>query len=197
MTKEETITKFELYMDDMSELSTTESEELYDKVYARVNSDRPWEGTKAEYSGTGAVTLPSDFLFLTANYNYTDDSEYGGKPVVFVDGDPVPVVNWSDRNRYTSGVCYLNMRDGTLDFKDDVTGKTVTFDYHASMPVLTTTQSPWFPSTYHDVLYHGMCADAFLIMQADKAKSYAQDHLTWYSRYLADLALWNARLIQQ
>lgn len=197
MTKEAIITKFELYMDDMSELSSTESEELFDKVYNRVNAERPWEGTKTEYSGTAPVTLPSDFLFLVQNYNYTDESEYAGAPVVFVDNDPVKVVSWSDRNRYTTGVAYLNMRANTLDFKDTVTGDTVVFDYHASMPELLTTETPWFPSVFHDVIYHGMCAEAFMMMQADKSKSYAQEHLAWYNKYLGDMALWNARLIQQ
>jgi len=195
MTKAEIITKFELYMDDMSELSSTESEELFDKVYNRINADRPWEGTKTEFSGTMPVTLPSDFLFFVQNYNYTDDSQYGGYPVVIVDDSPIKVVNWSDRNRYQSGVAYLNMRDNTLDFKE-VTGTTIKFDYHASMPTLLTTQSPWFPSIFHDAIYHGMCAEAFMMMQAEKTKSYAKEHIDWYNKYLGDMALWNARLIQ-
>lgn len=194
MTKAEIITKFELYMDDMSELSTTESEELFDKIYTRVNTDRPWEGTKQEYSGTGAVTLPSDFLYMVQNYNYTDESYGGSNPVVFVDDVAVKVVSWSDRNRYTTGVAYVNIRDNTLDFTDSVAGKTVVFDYISSMPTLLTTESPWFPSTFHDVIYHGMCADAFQIMQADKNKSYAAEHMKHYKDYIDNMALWNARL---
>ncbi len=183
-------------MDDMSDLSSTESEELFDKVYNRVNSDRPWEGTKKAYSGTAPVTLPSDFLFPVQNYNYTDDSEYGCSPVVFVDDSPVKVVSWSDRNRYTSNVAYLDIRNNTMEFKSTVTGATVEFDYHASMPVLLTTETPWFPSVFHDVIYHGMCEEAFMMMHAEKNKSYAQEHSATYQKYLADMQLWNARLIQ-
>jgi hypothetical protein len=197
MTKQQIITKFELYMDDMSELSTTESEQLFDKVYNKVNSSRPWEGTKAEFSDTAPITLPDDFLFLTQNYNYTNENEYGSGPVVFVNGDAIPVVNWSDRNRYTSGVAYLDMRNNMLEFKDSNDGKTVSFDYHASMPTLLNTESPWFPAVYHDVIYHGMCVDEFMIQLTDKAKSYAQEHQKQYDSYLSQLALWNARLIQQ
>lgn len=195
MTKSEIITKFEQYMDDMSELSTTESEELFDKVYNKVNMDRPWEGTKQTYSGTGAVTLPSDFLYLVQNYNYTDESYGSSNPVVFVNSEPIKVVSWSDRNRYTNGVAYVNIRNNTLDFTDSVVGKTVVFDYVSIMPTLLTTESPWFPSTFHDVIYHGMCVDAFQIMQADKAKSYATDHTKHYKDYIDSMAVWNARLI--
>jgi hypothetical protein len=196
MTKSDIITKFELYMDDMSELSTTESENLFDKVYNRVNSDRPWEGTKTEYTGTAPVTLPDDFLFLVQNYNYTDETEYGSGPFVFVDSEPVKVVSWSDRNRYTSDVAYLDMRNNTMEFASDETGSTVSFDYHASLPTLLNAESPWFPASFHDIIYHGMCAEAFMIMQAEKAKSYANEHLAWYNKYLGDMAMWNARLIQ-
>ena len=107
MTKSQLIVKAQLYLDDMSELSDLEFSDLFDKMYRRINSMNPWEGTKAEGTGTTSTSLPyvalsSDFLYLTANNNHTESYYEAKFPVIFKGStfDPVEVVSWSDRRQY-------------------------------------------------------------------------------------------------
>ena len=203
MTKNEIITKAELYLDDSSELSSAEFSDLFDKVYALVLAERPWEFTKTEASATTTanayVSLPSDFSYLTQNYNFTDGIAESSHPVVFVDDEPYRVVSWSDRRRYRDqkGVAYIDIKNSRLVFTEAPgTGKTVEYDYHASATALAGNEAPIFPERFHDVLYHGMCSDDFIIQQSDKARSYRPEHLDRYAEYLKQMAYWNAQLIQ-
>lgn len=206
MTKSQIITKAQLYLDDTSELSTQEFSDLFDKMYRRVNADRPWEGTKAEHSDTTStsvayISLPADFLFLTANYNNTDASYEAGRPVVFVGSnyEPYQVVSWSDRRRYreNDGYCYVDIGNSRLYFtKQPTSAKAVEFDYHKQMPALTTSDSPWFPEEFHDMLYHFMVSDDFMIQHSDKAKSYQKENWGAAEDILERMAYWNAQLVQ-
>ncbi len=207
MTKSEIITKFTLYLDDQSELSSQEVSDLFDKIYRKVNSSRPWEGTKAEHTDTQSTTvpyisLPTGFLYLTQNKNYSDSGEYGNGPVIFVGTNytPVKVVSWSDRRQYRNrtDVAYIDIANSRLVFASQPTAaNSVEFDYHAQKAALANGDTPWFPEEFHDILYHGMCIDDFIIQQSDKAKSYQQQHERQYKEYMDGLAYWNARLVQE
>lgn len=206
MTKSEIITKAQLYLDDTSELSTSEFSDLFDKMYRKVNADRPWEGTKAEHSGTTStsvayIALPSDFLYLTANYNYTDASEEAGRPVVFRGSNytPYKVVSWSDRRRYrdSNGYAYIDIGNSRLYFtKQPTVAEAVEFDYHKQMPALSNNESPWFPAEFHDMLYHFMVADDFMIQHSDKAKSYQQENWAAAESIMSRMSYWNSQLVQ-
>lgn len=206
MTKSEIITKAQLYLDDMSELSSQEFSDLFDKMYRKVNSDRPWEGTKAEFSGTTTagtdyVALPSDFLFLVQNRNYTDASYEAVRPVVFrgTSYAPYEVVSWSDRRQYrnSEGYAYIDIGTSRLYFtKTPTVSELVEYDYHKQMTALTDNDSPWFPAEYHDVLYHMMVSDDYVIQQSDKAKSYKSENDKMAKDYMEGLAYWNANLVQ-
>lgn len=206
MTKAEIIAKFQLFMDDTSDLSSAEESDLFDKHYRKINSSRPWEGTKAEGSTTTSTSVPyvaleSDFLFLTANGNYTDSSEYAERPVIFRGSDykKYEVVSWSDRRQYRNSdahawIDFANLR---LYFsKTPSVVEAVEYDYHKQMPTLASGESPWFPAEYHDVIYHMMCADSFVIQQSDKAKSYQRENEQMAKDYMEQLAWWNSQLVQ-
>lgn len=206
MTKSEIIVKAQLYLDDMSELSTAEFGDLFDKMYRKVNSNRPWEGTKAEGSATTStsvayVALETDFLFLTQNANYTDSSEPADFPVVFRGSNytPYKVVSWSDRRQYRDSdahawIDYPNLR---LYFsKTPSVVEAVEYDYHRQMPALANSDEPWFPAEYHDVIYHMMVADDFMIQHSDKAKSYRNENMKAAQDYLEEMAYWNSQLVQ-
>jgi hypothetical protein len=196
MTKAQLITEYERLMDDLSELSTTETERLFDKIYEKVVTSRPWEHTKKEYSAVGPVAIPSDFLYLVDNNsNSLMTTDYAEGPMVFVDNKPVRVVSFSARKKNPSGSAYIDFRTNTMVFTESVSGKTVSFDYHSRMPDLALNESPFFPVHQH-VIPHGMCVDTFQAMQTEKGKSYAEEHERKYNDYLGQLALWNARLIQ-
>lgn len=206
MTKLEIITKAQLYLDDMSELSTAEWSDLFDKMYRKVNSNRPWEGTKKEATATTStsvdyVALPSDFLFLTQNGNYTDSSEYARRPVIFRGPQlrKYEVVSWDDRRQYrnSDAHAWIDLVNSRLYFsKTPSVAEAVEYDYHSSMPALADGDSPWFPAEYHDVIYHLMVADDFMIQHSDKAKSYQDDNLKAAKEYLNDMIWWNSQLTQ-
>lgn len=204
MTAQEIINKFELYMDDTSELSDTEALDLCNKIYQKVSADRPWEKLKKVHqttvSGT-TIDLPDDFHYIVANYNFTDASYEAERPKVLV-GDnftPYDVVSFSDRRRYyqTSGKAYLDLANDQIVFTvAPSNGDAVEFDYIYLPDDLGVSDTPWFPARFHDVIYHGMCADDFAIQQSEKARSYMDEHLAAYRNYIDQMAYWNSQLVQ-
>lgn len=189
----------------MSDLSTVEFGQLFDKMYNKINTSRIWEGTKREFSGTtdgnDYLSLPSDFLNLVENANHTDSSYAAERPVVFFDATytPLEVVSWSDRRQYrNSGAhAYIDYPNSRLYFtKTPTSGKSVEFDYFAQMPTLGLDEYPWFPAEFHDAIYHYMVSDDYMIQQSDKAKSYAAENRAAGDQFLENMVMWNARLIQ-
>lgn len=206
MTKGDIITKFELYMDDTTELSSQEESDLFDKIYSKVCDERPWQFARSAGTGTTSISvpyiaLPSDFSYIANDGNRTDIASYAEGPIVFVGPNlsPYRVINFSDRRQYTDqdGYVYVDIANLRLYFtKQPASALAVEFDYQAVPASLTTTQSPAFPARFHDVLYHGMCSDDFIIQQSDKAKSYASEHKGAYDGYISRMALWDSRLVQ-
>jgi len=202
MTGQEIISKFETYVDDTTELSSTDELSLLNKIYFKICDDRPWEFLKTEVTGSVSgteITLPSNFSYLVENFGFTNNSAYSdetSKPVyVFVNSNHYKVINWSDRRRYenTTGVCYLDIVNSKIVFPVSVSG-TYSFDYIKVPTAITLSTSPIFPARYHDAIYHGMAVDDMIIQLFDRAKSYAVENEIKYRDYLADMALWNANL---
>lgn len=199
MTKAEIITKFQLYTDDATELSDVETSDLFDKVYRDICVYKPWEFTKTSHTATvaGTVTsLPTDFLSLTKNANYTDNANYGSDPVIFVGSSYIPfkVVNWSDRRQYRNryGYAYLDIPNSQVGFTTSISD-TIEFDYQRQMPELTDNDEPAFPS-FHMIIAHGMAIDEMMIEMFEKARSYADENQAKYQYYMQQLSNWNARL---
>jgi hypothetical protein len=206
MTKLEIITKAQLYLDDTSELSTQEFSDLFDKFYNIFNSSHTWEGTKAEGTATTStsvsyVALPSDFLYLTANHNHTDQSYEAGRPVVFrgANYSPYYVVSWSDRRQYrdNEGYAYIDFPNSRLEFtKTPTIAEAVEFDYHAQQAALADGVEPWFPAEFHDWIYHRMVSDDQMIQQSPKSKSYANANRAAAEEILNNAKWWNSQLVQ-
>lgn len=202
MTAQQIITKFELYLDDSTELSSVESLELLNKHYRMINSSHTWEGTKAEFSGSVSgttVSLPSDFLYLTQNNNMTDSSEYAERPVVFLGTQytPIEIVSWSDRRQYrdNGNYAWVDFPNTNLVFAASKSD-TVEFDYHAQKADLAVDDTPWFPAEFHDAIYHFMCADDYIIQQSPKAKSYRDENIGMGTTILNNMKWWNSQLVQ-
>ena len=205
MTAAEIITKFELYMDDTTELSSTEELALLNKIYQRVSAIYPWESLKTAYSGTtdgtANLALPARFSQLTENDQYSENGQYGAGPVIYVGTDyaPYKVVSWSDRRNYRdqSNVAFLDVANDNLVFAQAPgSGKAVEFDYIETPADLTLSDTPWLPTRFQDVIYHGMCIDDFVIQQSEKALSYRNEHLANFNMYLSDMKSWNFKLLQ-
>ena len=75
MDAQKIITRFQLYVDDGTELSTSEELDLLNKIYREVWTDRPWEFSKKSFSGVingTTISLPTDFAYACENARYTD-----------------------------------------------------------------------------------------------------------------------------
>lgn len=203
-TTQEILQSFETYVDDTTELSSTQELTLANKIYRRVLNAKVWEFLKKEFigvtNGTDSITLPADFMNMLENYGYTDNTiEQGGK-YVFIGPNltPYKVINWSDRKQYRNDdqVCYIDIATGVLKFpKIPNAGLVASFDYIYRPADLTLVTSPVFPSDFHDIIYHGMAVDDYIIQQFDKARSYANENKAMYDSYLADLSSYNSKLI--
>lgn len=206
LTKQDIITRAQLYLDDSSELSDMEFSDLFDTKYAELNSRKPWEGTKKEASGTTSVSLqyvsvPADFRYLVQNANHTDSSYASSRPVIFrgTSYTPYQVVSWSDRRQYRNqnGYAYIDVANSRLYFTEQPTiAESYEFDYHSAMPKLELADSPWFPAEFHAILFHEMVSDDYIIQQSNKAESYQQENKALAETYYRNMEWYNAHLIQ-
>jgi hypothetical protein len=202
MTSQEIISQFQLYVDDSSELSTSEALSLLNKIYHKVCDEKVWEFLKTEATGTvsgSTITLPDNFAHLTENYNYTDNSysrQLNARPiVVFIGSTPYQVINWSDRKQYenNNSICFVDIAHNVLRFAVAQSG-VYSFDYKSFPDDLEIDDEPVFPARFHPMLAHGMAVDDMIIQLFPKAQSYAQENQANYQSYLNRMALWNANL---
>lgn len=205
MTGAEIISMFELYVDDTSELSSSEELALCNRIYKKVCRNRPWEFLKKSASGTLSasvdyVALPSDFAYMAENNQKTDISIGGSNSVskvVFVGSDyrAYKVINFSDRRQYrdNDGYCYIDIANSRLVFTKQPSALAYEFDYVSIPADLTTGTSPLLPDN-HEIIAYGMATDSFIIQQFPKAQSYQAENQLKYNEALKDLAYSNANL---
>lgn len=197
-TSQDIIKKFELYLDDTSELSSSEELDLLNKVYLDICSDRPWEFLKKQASGyiltdsIGSYILnPSDFSMFTTK----DDQSL---PIIYVGSgyDEYKVVNYSDRRQYrnVSGYAYMDMTAGKIYFTSTPSGTTYEFDYCKIPALLTLSTSPVFPETFWYILVHSMAVDGYIIQLFQKDRAYTKEHSDFKQYWLDKLAYYNANL---
>lgn len=190
------IKKFETYVDDGTELSSTDELDLLNKVYNKVWMDRPWEFAKKGFSsainGT-SLALPADFAYIIMS---SPDEYAEPQRIVWIDNSYYTVVNFSDRRNYQdrSGYCWVDVVSDTLEFSEVVSG-TLTYDYVFVPADLTLTTGPAFPERFYPILYHLMAVDDYAIQQFDKAKSYAKENEIKAEDWLERMQIWNANLV--
>jgi len=206
MTGQEIIDDFELYVDDGTELSTSEELSLVNKIYRKILNNRPWEFLKKEFSATTSglnyVTLPSDFSFFVANGEYTNNTmSYQGNAapkVIYVGTGIYQLINWSDRRKYlnSTGYAYVDVNANKLYFTSTPSsGLAVVADYIYKPADITVATSPIFPTDFHPAIFHGMASEDYIIQQFDKARSYSKENSDKFDDYIVDMAYWNAQLI--
>ena len=193
---------FHLYTDDTTELSTTEELALLNRVYLKICSNRPYEFLKTNATGSitsGAITLPSDFLYLTENTQTTNISVGQGEKVskaIFVGTSKTPykIINYSDRENGSSNEAYIDYSASQIKFVDTTLSDTYSFDYIKIPENLILDSTPIFPSPFHPAIGYGMATDGFIIQLFDKAKSYATENQAKYNSYISDLNYYNSQL---
>lgn len=197
MLTSEIVSRFNLQVDDDSELSTEEGVALAQEVYDEVANDRGWEWLKAQGSGNTStsvpyVALPSDFKELTQN---KDD-----ETIVFVgtELDEYKVIPYSSRRDYRDigGFCYLDIPNSRLVFTLQPTEvKAIEYDYIKIPPLLTSTTEPLVKTTsFGNMIAYGMASRFPSIEGADKGNSYATDNRKEYEKILSDLRLQDANI---
>lgn len=208
----EIITKFELQVSDVTELSTSEELMVLNRVYNRVMDSRPWEILKTTTTGTvttdatgSYITLPSDFSYFYENMNWTDNvisTEINQAPkcVWIIQNNnyiPYVIVNYADRIQYSNRgqYCYLDIANSKLVFCSTPITTSYVMDYIKVPAVLLAGSTPIIPTRYQDILVYGMAVEDSILQLSPKAKSYAPENLNLYNNYLADMALWNSNLI--
>lgn len=206
----EAITQFELQVNDVTELSTSEEYIILNRIYQRVCNDRPWEFLKTNTTGTMSgsgtdgyyITIPSDFAYFYENYNWTDNSystQINRTPkVIFIGTNKTPysIVNYSDRQQYlgSTGYAYVDWANSKIYFTGTPVSTTYSMDYIKVPATLTSASTILIPDRFCPILIYGMATENEIIQLSDKAKSYAAENEANYVNYLNDLALWDARL---
>lgn len=183
------IQKFELFIGDSTELSTTEEVDLTQKIYNKILNSDEWEFLKKEATGTISGTeiiQPADFNRMTSIQRIY----LGANKREFVE---VPF----DRRREfdnQNGYFYYDARQEKFIFTVSQSD-TYSFDYiYVPAALDTTISNPVFPVRFWDMIYHGMCLDSDIINLSDKARSYAQVNEAKYASLLADMQSWNKKL---
>jgi hypothetical protein len=206
------IVKFELQVNDLTELSPQEELDLLNDKYQDVCMERPWEFLKTNVTGALAydstagmwyITKPADFSYFCENNQNTDNTlsvENNAAPRVIFVGTayaPFQVVNYSDRIQYRTqnGVCWLDLNAGKIYFPVAPSDTTYyNFDYIKVPADLTTSTTPIFPNRFRKMLWFAMATDNEILQLSSKANSYAKDNLAKYQDTMAKMNYWQDNL---
>lgn len=182
--------RFQLQVDDSSQLSTQETLELANEVYEEIQNNRPWEWLRQTFTGVTStsvnyITLPSDFRMVTLNSD--------NKSVVFVGDDysEYILIPYHQRRNHIDedGYCYIDIPNKKLIFTLQPTeSKTVEFDYFGIAPALIYASSPLFPERFHKIISYGMAAKFSPIEHTEKNLSYQRENQAHFEKMLSDMA---------
>lgn len=182
------ISKFELFIGDDTELSSTEELDLVQKVYNKILQSDEWEFLKKTATGSISgtdITQSSDFdrftseqtIFIGSNNKENRQVPYGRRR------------EFNNQN----GFFYYDARQEKFVFTKSQLD-TYSYDYIMIPSALDLVSSnPVFPERFWDAIYHGMCIDSDIINLSDKARSYAQVNELKYNSILQDMQSWNKK----
>lgn len=191
------IARYNLQVDDASELSSDEELSLAQEVYDEIANDRPWEWLKATYTGTTSISvpyiaLPSDFKQISPNKD--------NNSVVFVGSDysEYKVIPFSSRRDYRdmSGFCYIDVANSRLYFTlQPTSAMAVEYDYIKRPAALTLATAPLVTTDqFGKLIAYGMAAKFSNIEQSEKDSSYQRENSVQYARLLSDLQIEDANI---
>lgn len=187
------IDRYNLQVDDQSQLSTDEELALTNEVYIDICNDRPWEWLKTTFTDVTSTTL--SYIDLPANFKEFSLNKYG-KSVVFVGTafDEYKVIPFSSRRDYRDmvGFCYV---DGTrLYFTSQPTSvMAIEFDYIKRPADLTLSTEPLVTTDqFGKMIAYGMAAKFTNIEQPSKGKvtsSYQKENQIEYNNMMSNLRM--------
>lgn len=196
MTGTEIITKFNLQVDDSSELSDAESLDLANDVYQEIQDDRDWEWLRSTFTGTTStsvpyIALPTDFKKLSVN---KDNKSF---ILVGTSYREYTVVGFQQRreHRDQDGFCYIDIPNQRLYFtKQPTSAESVEYDYIKVATSLTTSTEPLFRDGFHKIISFGMAVKFNSLELSDKATSYRPENKSEYVDILETMRVEDAQI---
>lgn len=210
---QEVITKFELFTDDTTELSTDEEISVGNTALIAISKEQPWEFLRTEFNGVvgsdGAVAVPADFVHFMNNWSDDNTSDIPTTKVVFVGGIRTPcfIIPRGGRNnldRSANGVyggrnvCWFNNTTRKIEFATGVApvGAAVSFDYSAFITEITDVNDEIaLPNGHSDLLVYSMLITDEFIQKFPSARSQVQGWATLYQQALSRLKAEDSRFI--
>lgn len=207
------ITDFELQVNDVTELSSSEELELLNEKYQDICNEKEWEFLRTFVSGTMLsdsvgyyITPPDDFRALAQNNAYTDNSigiENNAVPRgVFVFNSAgaqtfIQQINFADRRQYVNrgNFCYYDAVNNKIRFTGSPGSTSYEFDYIRVPPKLELADYPVFPGQFHKMIKYAMATSNEILQLSPKATSYKDENEAEYQKKFDAMALWNAGLI--
>lgn len=194
---------FRQFTGDSTELSDTDSLRLLNAKYMKVLSSRTWRFLFKAGTGTIAnnqISLPTDFFFIPITSN-ADISNEGQERYVYVGSTlrPYKIVNFEDRLQYVDqdGYCYIDIPNSKLIFTKTPIDTSVYYTYCYLPAELAISDSPIFPTPFHNMLYYAMVSDEMICQLFDKARSYANETEAKYEDILNDLIIHDSKFLMQ
>ena len=190
----ELIERFNLQVDDSSELSGEEELGLANEVYGDVQNDRSWEWLKKTFTGTMSTSL--DYIDLPVDFKYLVPNK-DERSVVFVGAEysEYKVVGFSQRREYRNqnGYCYIDQSTSRLYFTlQPISAKSVEYDYIKVANALTVSTAPIFAERFSNIIPYGMAAKFNPIELSDKQTSYQLENSLAYRKILSDMQIEDA-----
>lgn len=198
-TPDDIIKQFEVYVDDLTELSTQEEYILLSKVIQEICNDRSWEFLRKVGSVTtdtiNSAPLPIDFSAIMNNYYESEEAPQPDRAVAYVGGTPHFFIPAGSARQRQGNFCYIDMATKTIKFTNNVgVGLTVEIDYKKRPDQITTNASVIvIPEEVRYYLAPMMAIDDDVIQKSEKARSNIQMNMASKAKLLRDLSHINAR----
>lgn len=211
VTLDDIIEKFELQVNDLTELSTEEETDLANDKYQVICDDRPWLFLRRPATGAllydSTVSMwyapvPSDFKQFCIDDQYTDNTmevDNNAEPIAIFVGankDRYQVINYSDRRRYNNrgGVCYLDPVQNKIYFTYAPSDTSLyDFDYIIIPPDLSDGgDEPLMPVRFRILIVYLMAMDNDVLQRSSAANSQQVQNNALYQSRLGDMQLWDA-----
>lgn len=196
LTGQQLIDRFNLLIDQQSDLSDTETLRLAQESINEILSERPWMFlVKSE---TGVLTVGDTEFDLPTDFKELESNAEDNQKILYV-GDNASKYLFIDRFRRkdyldTRGYAFIDYRTLKLVVtKSEESEKGYEFDYIYNPEPITFETSPVIPSNYHEMIVKLMAYKWASIDQTQRNFSYAQENRVAYENDLSSMQIEDAR----
>jgi hypothetical protein len=201
MIASEILLKFQLQVDDQTELSSDEELALLNDVYQETAFERPWNILKTSATGTvvnNEIALPTDFAYIYNNRNYAGNDTYANLPVIFIGStyQPYYLINFDERRQYRDqrGYAYVDYANNKIVFTATPADTAYEFDYIKVPAALTLSDSPVFPERFHKKFAYDMAIQDSIVQMSDKLQALFEANKAESDRYRSSMEMWDSKL---